>query len=89
MYVTKVARHFPAGELRIFSSSERSACQQHFLDVCELLGQPKPAEADRDGSWYTFEKAVETSEDKKGWADVWMRAPRPHNTYRQGDAAVV
>ena len=22
---------------------ERSACQQHFLDLCELLGQPKPA----------------------------------------------
>ncbi len=30
--------------------SERSACQQHFLDLCELLGQPKPAEADPDGS---------------------------------------
>ena len=53
--------------------SERSACQQHFLDLCELLGQPKPAEADPDGTWYTFEKGVETSEDKKGWADVWMR----------------
>jgi hypothetical protein len=26
--------------------SERSACQQHFLDLCELLDQPKPAEAD-------------------------------------------
>jgi hypothetical protein len=23
--------------------SERSAAQQHFLDLCELLGQPKPA----------------------------------------------
>ena len=28
--------------------SERAACQQHFLDLCELLGQPKPAEADPD-----------------------------------------
>ena len=53
--------------------SERSACQQHFLDLCELLGQPKPAEVDPDGTWYTFEKGVQTSEDKKGWADVWMR----------------
>jgi len=25
--------------------SERSACQQHFLDLCELLAQPKPAAA--------------------------------------------
>ena len=39
--------------------SERSACQQHFLDLCELLGQPKPAEADPDGSWYCFEKGQE------------------------------
>ena len=26
--------------------SEKSACQQHFLDLCVLLGQPKPAAAD-------------------------------------------
>jgi len=53
--------------------TERSACQQHFLDLCELLDQPKPAAADPEGTWYTFEKGVETSEDKQGWADVWMR----------------
>ncbi len=53
--------------------SERSACQQHFLDLCELLGQPKPAEADPDGAWYTFEKGVRTSTDGQGFADVWMR----------------
>ncbi len=69
--------------------SERSACQQHFLDLCELLGQPKPAEADPDGTWYTFEKGLQTSEDTKGWADVWMNDPPPHNTHRQGVAAVV
>lgn len=28
--------------------SERSACQSHFNDLCELLGQPKPVEADPD-----------------------------------------
>ena len=53
--------------------SERSACQQHFLDLCELLGQPKPAEADPDGAWYTFERGVRKSTGGKGWADVWMR----------------
>ncbi|MEI8376595.1 MAG: DNA methyltransferase, partial [Planctomycetota bacterium] len=53
--------------------TERSACQQHFLDLCELLDQPKPAEADPEGTWYTFEKGVQTSEDRQGWADVWMR----------------
>ena len=53
--------------------SERSACQQHFLDLCELLGQPKPAEADPDGSWYCFEKGVKKTEGGDGWADVWMK----------------
>ena len=38
--------------------SERIACQQHFLDLRELLGQPKPAEADPEGAWYTFERGV-------------------------------
>jgi hypothetical protein len=53
--------------------SERSAAQQHFLDLCELLSQPKPAEADPDGTWYTFERGVKKTGGGKGWADVWMR----------------
>ncbi len=53
--------------------SERSACQQHFLDLCELLDERKPAEADPEGSWYTFERGVKKTEGGNGWADVWMR----------------
>jgi hypothetical protein len=53
--------------------SERSACQQHFLDLCDLLDQPKPAAADPDGHWYTFERGVKKTEGGDGWADVWMR----------------
>jgi hypothetical protein len=26
--------------------TERSACQQHFLDLCDLLDRPKPADAE-------------------------------------------
>lgn len=52
--------------------SERSACRQYFLDLCELLGQSKPADVDKDGSWYTFERGVSPSDGGKGWADVWM-----------------
>ena len=51
----------------------RAAWQQHCLDLCELLGQPKPAEADPDGAWYTFERGVHKIGGGKGWADVWMR----------------
>ena len=53
--------------------SERSACQQHFLDLCELLGQPKPADVDPGGEWYCFEKGVKKTAGGDGWADVWMR----------------
>lgn len=54
--------------------TERSACQQHFLDLCELLGQPKPAAADPEGAWYCFERGVSKTEGSlRGWADVWMR----------------
>src|SRR5437764_9000276 len=53
--------------------SERSAAQQHFLDLCELLGQPKPAAADPDGAWYTFERGTRKSGGGDGWADVWMK----------------
>lgn len=53
--------------------SERSACQQHFLDLCDVLGQPKPAAADPDGAFYTFERGVNKTGGGQGWADVWYR----------------
>ena len=53
--------------------SERSACQSHFNDLCELLGQPKPVHADPEGAWYTFERGVQKTAGGQGWADVWMK----------------
>ena len=52
---------------------ERAACQEHFLNVCELLGQPTPADADPNGEWYTFEKVVDKEAGGQGFADVWRR----------------
>ena len=52
---------------------ERSAAQEHFLDLCQMLGQPTPAEADAQGAWYTFEKGAGKSAGGSGFADVWMR----------------
>jgi type II restriction/modification system DNA methylase subunit YeeA len=50
--------------------TERSASQEHFLD---LLGVPKPAEVDRHGTEYTFEKATRKIGGTAGFADVWKR----------------
>jgi type II restriction/modification system DNA methylase subunit YeeA len=53
--------------------SERAAAQSHFIDLCEVLGQPHPAAVDQSGDTFTFEKHVSTLEDGKGFADVWKR----------------
>ena len=37
---------------------ERAAGQEHFIDLCRLLGQPTPAEADPLGESFCFEKSV-------------------------------
>ena len=52
--------------------TERSAYQQHFLDLCDVLDAPKPAEKDPKGEFYTFEKGVEKTGGGKGFADVWF-----------------
>jgi type II restriction/modification system DNA methylase subunit YeeA len=53
--------------------TERSASHQHFLDLCDLLGESKPAEVDPDGDSYTFEKGAKKTAGGDGWADVWKR----------------
>src|SRR5205809_7404213 len=53
--------------------TEKSAAQEHFLDLCAVLGQPTPAQADASGAWYTFEKGVAKTGGGQGFADVWMR----------------
>ena len=46
--------------------SERASYQQHFLDLCAMLGSPAPAEADPKGEFYAFEKGVEKTGGGKG-----------------------
>jgi len=53
--------------------SERSAAQQHFLQLCQVLGQQTPAEVDPTGAFYTFEKGVQKTGGGQGFADVWLR----------------
>jgi hypothetical protein len=55
------------------SLTERSGAQQHFCDLCDVLGQPHPAAVDQSGESFTFEKRVSTVEGGKGFADAWKR----------------
>ena len=52
---------------------ERSAAQEHFLDICRLLDEPTPAEADPTGATYCFERGARKDTGGDGWADVWKR----------------
>lgn len=53
--------------------TERSACQQHFLDLCDLVDHPKPAQVDKTGESFTFERGAAKRGGGAGWADVWKR----------------
>jgi len=50
---------------------ERQGSQEHFIDLCRLLGEETPVEADPDGDWYCFEKGAAKTGGGDGWADVW------------------
>ena len=45
--------------------TESSAAQELFIDLCRMLGEPTPAEADPTG------ERKDTGGD--GWVDVWKR----------------
>jgi len=72
-----------------YSGKETSAYQGHFDDLCRLLEQPTPAEADPSGSdLFCFQKrvvkdaelfelhetGVETEPGERGFADVWKKS---------------
>lgn len=55
------------------SLKERSAAQEHFIDLCRMLGESTPAEADPNGEWFCFERGAKKTGGGDGWADVWRR----------------
>ncbi|MBW7864855.1 MAG: class I SAM-dependent DNA methyltransferase [Candidatus Hydrogenedentes bacterium] len=52
---------------------ERSAAQEHFIDLCNVFGHPTPAMADPTGESFCFEKGAAKHGGGDGFADVWKR----------------
>jgi len=52
---------------------ESSAAQEHFIDLCHLIGHPTPAEADPTGETFAFEAGASKQGGGEGWADVWKK----------------
>lgn len=48
---------------------ERQGAQMHFIELCELLGEPKPDQPES----YCFERGAEKAGGGDGWADVWRK----------------
>ena len=55
------------------TSTERQAYQQHFIDLCHLVGHPTPAELDPENKFFTFEAGVTKQSGGNGFADVWYK----------------
>jgi type II restriction/modification system DNA methylase subunit YeeA len=53
--------------------TESAAAQSQFIDLCRVLDEPTPSEADPKGTWYAFEKGALKTGGGDGWADVWKR----------------
>ena len=73
--------HFPHNPRRNMSPSafiakwrdvelkERSAAQEHFIDLCRLVGHPTPVEADPSGESFCFEMGAAQQHGGDGYAD--------------------
>ncbi len=58
---------------RAVELKEKSAAQSHFIDLCKMLSELAPTDADPKGDWYCFEKGATKSDGSDGWADVWKK----------------
>jgi hypothetical protein len=52
---------------------ERSAAHSHFIDLCRMLDEPAPTDADPTDEWHAFERGATKTTGGEGWADVWKR----------------
>jgi hypothetical protein len=52
------------------ASGEKQSVQEHFLDLCSLVGHPTPVESDPSGKRFSFEMGAAKTGGDQGWADV-------------------
>ena len=58
---------------RKVTQTEKAVSQSHFNDLCAVLGERAPVEADPEGDEYCFERGAAKDGGGDGWADVWKR----------------
>jgi hypothetical protein len=55
------------------TTTEKASAQSHFIDLCRMLGEPTPHDADPTGTQCAFERRVTKAGGGEGFADVWKR----------------
>ena len=58
---------------RKVTQTEKAVAHSHFNDLCAVLGERTPVEADPEGDEYCFERGAAKDSGGDGWADVWKR----------------
>ncbi|KPL87557.1 type IIL restriction-modification enzyme MmeI [Herpetosiphon geysericola] len=58
---------------RAVQVKEKSGYQEHFFDLCALLGAKTPIQEDPKGTFYLFEAGARKQQGGQGWADVWRK----------------
>jgi hypothetical protein len=69
-----IARIDPLHFVKIWAAStqsERATAQAHLIDLCRLLNEQTPIEADPTGDIYAFEKGAKKPDGDR-FADVWL-----------------
>ena len=56
-----------------FALNERQGAQQHFLELCDVLGVASPTGVNDGVADYLFEKQTLILGEKRGFADVFKR----------------
>ena len=62
-----------AAKWKAAATTEKAASQEHFIDLCRMLGYATPNQADPTGDFYAFEKGAEKTAGGDGFADVWKK----------------
>src|SRR5215216_232798 len=52
------------------TAREKQTYQEHFIDLCHLVGHPTPNDYDPTGRRFAFEMGVAKTSGGQGWADV-------------------
>ena len=55
------------------TTTEKASAQEHFIDLCRMLGQPTPPRGGPVGAQFAFERRVGKAGGGDGFADVWKR----------------